>query len=108
MRFSEHPRSLEDFIAGRLDVAEDIAVITHLAECDVCLTEADRLWAKFLLEELTAIPLLSSEQIQRMKQQLLHRIQRANLGGQAVHLGTDGFLRVSLALVLPLFGSSKA
>jgi len=107
MKFSEHPRSLDDFIAGRLDVAEDIAIITHLTECDVCLTKADQLWAKYQLEELTAIPVLNSEQIRRMKHRLLHRIQRSNLGGQALHLGTAGFLRVSLALMLPLFGSSK-
>jgi hypothetical protein len=111
MNSTEHPdlQTLADFNAGRLADAEVEVVIAHLVECGLCLGTVDRLWDEIMTGIAgMAIPKLELERAVRIERDLWRRIQRSDLGGETVRLGTGLLLSVWLALLRPLFGPRRA
>lgn len=99
MAMTEHPENLLAFVSGQLSEPEAEAVISHLAECDRCLTTVDDLWQDSLrhLTERPS-PSLDQETAKRLEGRLLRQIHRTDLGGRAVWLGTAGLLDTTLTL----------
>ena len=98
----DHPHDLAAFVAGKLSEAEANRVISHLSDCEACLDQVDALWAIHADDlEPIVIPELDPDTIARLEGQLLRRIQRSDLSGRAVWLGTSGMLDTYLTLLPP-------
>ena len=97
---------LEHFVSGRLTDHESDQVMAHLAECDVCLSSTDELWASQPVgEAVSYIVDLDADTATRVERKLVRKIHRSNMTGSVVRLGTQGFLSVMLGLLRPLMGA---
>ncbi len=94
---------LEQFVTGLLSEAEAEDVMSHLAECEQCLSLTDTLWTSQpvgrTLSESVDLDVTTAERLER---RLVSRIHRSNLSGAVVRLGTQGFMSVALGLLRPL------
>ncbi len=97
--------NMRAFVSGKLDEAENEAIITHLGECDTCLGKMDQLWTTQPNGNIIRFPSMMDEQVQKLEENFLRRMQRANLGNRVIHFGTTGFLQVVLALLAPWFAT---
>ncbi len=105
-----HPEQLDDFVAGQLTEAETQDILEHLAECNTCLAEADRLWeAQDRIGMRQASPELDDFRRERLEARVLGRIRLAQLGYQFVRLGTESLAGALWTLLRPVLqiGSTK-
>lgn len=109
MTASNHPASLEAFVAGRLSDDEAAAVLAHLNECEQCLEGVDRLWAEYStgIAEMD-IPEPASTTTSRIERRLVHRLHRSDLWGRTIWLGTFGLLNTLTAMLRPLAGNRRS
>ena len=87
------PGEIEFYLKGMVDEIEEERVIQHLGECEICLEEVERLW-----NEIEGIGSLDHE---RIKEQLLKKINRTNLMGHFIRLNIKGFLYMITGLLYP-------
>jgi anti-sigma factor RsiW len=83
MTENEHPKEpLEAFLAGQLSEEENEIILSHLAECDHCLTEVDRLWEGQLRDgSRDQIPELEADIAERVERSVIRRINRTDSAG---------------------------
>jgi len=107
---NDHPQNLPDFIAGKLEKCKAELVLNHLAECESCLTEVDRLWEDVSLAVHHPDPSshLTSEKLDQLEKNLLTAIHRADFGGQVVKFSVLGFLNVFMALLAPFLAGVRS
>ncbi len=106
---NDHPFPLADFVEGRLSETDNLAVIEHLASCESCEAEVERLWRRS--EPGRALPQVPDAQAvstDRVESSLFRRIRRTDLGGQVIQLSTQGFLDLIVALVRPFMGGVRS
>ena len=96
--------NLAAFVSGRLTEIETEAILTHLEECEHCLTIVDGLWEEGGWQDLDSNLHLDKEAAARLEQKLYRRIHRSQLAGDVVALGTRGMLQTVFALMAPFVG----
>jgi hypothetical protein len=102
--YAYHPHNLQTFVDGRLSEAEVTSVLGHLAVCEECLAAVDWLWAKHPTSLAgQAIPELDATTAKRLEDQVVRRIQRSDLLGMVVYLGTAGLINTSMTMLRPMF-----
>ncbi|MCA9970221.1 MAG: zf-HC2 domain-containing protein [Anaerolineales bacterium] len=95
------PHTMRQYVAGQLPDDETEHVVSHLADCERCLEAVDALWAAQPGSSAPA-PRLSEQAAARLERRLVRQIQRTNLAGTILSLGTAGFAEVARALIRPL------
>ena len=89
------PEQVVAYINFSLDDEEERRIISHLGECDMCLSQVEAQWEN----HSRSVPDLPDKTIES---RLLQSIHRSNLAGSLVRLGVRGFLGAMLGLVAPL------
>lgn len=104
--FLGHPTSaqLHEFIYDNLSQEDMGQVLDHLAECEGCLAEVDRLWQAVATPVAPSTPELDAHTAHRLRHQVMNRIHRTNLWGSIFTISTVGFSSVVMALIRPLSG----
>jgi hypothetical protein len=108
MKDQVHPINLDRFITGELEGSENNAIIDHLADCDFCLYEVERLWEEnLILSAKTPASPLDLTTAKRLERTVLQRIHRSELAGVLFRLSIEGAFAVLLAFFRALFGIKK-
>ena len=92
--------TLRAFAEGQLDEEEAQKVLELFLEDDDCLAAMDRIWAE-QAQLKDESPAIESNAAARLEEMILARIRRTDLGGNVVNLGTQGLMKVLLALIQP-------
>lgn len=98
--------NLRAFAEGQLPEDESQKIMELFLADDDCLQAMDHIWANQKDMEMK-IPPMDPEIAKRLESQILTRIRRSNMGGNAVRLGTEGLMKALLALIQPFIGPSR-
>ena len=107
---SENLPLLNDLVAGRLPKTEMMRLLEQLVEDDEAMAVVDALWGQQPGHSAAfQLPDLSSDVARSLERRLFNGLQRSELAGRTVRLGTEGFFGVLLAMLRPLLmaGSGK-
>lgn len=103
-RIQDHiePHHLKRLVQGELAETAAHQVLLHLELCEVCLQQADELWAQLPWSQTTSASQMDIETSARLRKKLSRRVSRSNLNGAVLRLGSKGFLGVVTAVLRPL------
>ena len=97
-------KNLAAFIKGSLTDIESETILTHLEECEHCLSIVDSLWEEGGWQDSNSNLRLDHDTAARLEQKLYRRIHRSQLAGDVVTLGTRGMFETVFALLAPFIG----
>lgn len=92
--------TLRAFAEGKLSEEDAQKVLELFLEDDNCLAAMDKIWAEQAQLNDTSPP-IESNAAAKLEEMILARIRRTDLGGNVVKLGTQGLMKVLLALIQP-------
>ena len=109
MTEQKHPKGrLEAFITGQMSEEENEAILSHLADCDQCLSVADGYWQQEIGDVLKIQPPeLDPEIAERVEHLVLSRIHHTDLADQVLLFGSLGLFISWKALLRPFLIRSK-
>lgn len=105
MTEQDHPEhQLEAFISGQLSEEENEAILSHLADCDQCLSVADRYWSQEF-GEVSGFqpPELDPGIAEHVEHLVLRRIYHTDLVEHVILFGSLGMFVSWKALIKPFF-----
>lgn len=104
---NDHPAQslLMDYLAQRLSDCDAEKLLEHVTDCEDCLSTLDELWVRIGLfgEEKQN----RSQNMTKTSSQVIHRIRRSNLAGEAVRFGSEGLLVAMRAMLRTVTGPRK-
>lgn len=92
---------IQKMVAGELDEQETEELLTIIEESDEHLETADALWTEHW-SLLNGDADLEPDRAKLLERRIKERIERSDLSGQIVRMGTQGFAQVALAFLRPL------
>ncbi|MCB0033438.1 MAG: hypothetical protein KDE51_05445 [Anaerolineales bacterium] len=92
---------IQKMVTGELDEQETEELLTIIDASDEHLETADALWTEHW-SLLNGDAELEPARAEQLEQRLKERIERSDLSGQIVRMGTQGFAQVALAFLRPL------
>lgn len=105
---------LEQFVDGLLESEESETILHHLAQDEESLAVVDALWQERGFVQMegqeadAAVPALDAETAGQIERKLIDRIQRTDLTGQVVQLGTQAAGLAYWALLRPMVARFSA
>jgi hypothetical protein len=105
---TDHPKSLDAFVTGRLSDMENEAIFAHLATCQQCEAKIERLWqAAPIGNSVFKMPDLDIQDALESERSLFRRIHRSELGGQMVKFYTQSFFGLFTGLLRPFVNNFR-
>lgn len=103
MNSQPHP-DLSAYLHGRLSLAQMEVIERHVEQCPACLARLEALTpeAPLGLTGDDPIPELAPQASHKLRGRTFRQLRRSHLSGQALRLGTQGFLDVVWAIMRPL------